>query len=741
MRALKSSVPSVALNAWVDAIILAGRTLGVRASPELVRGSSVWSKKFRNNEEAIVDIAQSAGLIAEFVHVSLRDLTQDMLPALVPVSDEYVGVIVSLENRMVTFKVSADGHVFERSLSLDELEGVLDHPILLVSERETVRDTRVDEYLTDRSKSWLTNIFTQNWSILLELCLGSLVGNLLAIGTSLFAMQVWDRVVPARSTNTLWVLASGVFIALVIELGIRTARISITDHFGKQADLKLSAMFFSRVLDIKNDARPKSPGTLISQLRDLEQLRELLTSTTLGVCLDLPFVAAFLFIIWIIGGPVVIVPLVAIPLLIVPGILMQRPLKKLSNLGMNEAALRNAILMESIYRIEDIKMLQAEPKFRNVWNHVNRVSSDIGLKQRFLGGLLMNFSQTVQQLAYIGVVIFGVYLILDNQLSFGSVLACSILTSRTIAPLAQIPAMFSRLQNAVVGKRGLDSLLMLPLDHPGDKDAYHKPALYGDYHFQNVVFSYDPQNKPALIVPSLKITRGEKIALLGRVGAGKSTLLRLAGGLSSPNQGRILFNGTNMGLVDVADIRRDTGCLMQDASLFYGTLRENMLMGDPTASDEEILQAMRLSCADQLLLNQPHGLDLVLRESGHGLSGGQKQSLMLARMLLRSPNIVLLDEPTASLDEASEQAVITNLRNWLGERTLIVATHRYSVLNLVDRIIVMEAGRVMLDGPKDEILARLNQNKERQAQPIATGAEPRVIQGAVRKVRRDAPEE
>ncbi len=732
----------VALDAWVDAILLAARSLGVRASPELVRGSSVWSKKFSRREDAILDIAMSAGLIGKFEAKPLKDFTNDMLPALVPVSNEYVGVITMIDNGQVTFKVSAEGHVFERTLSLNELDGVLQAPILTVREKEQVRDKRVDEYLTENSKSWLMSIFTQNWTILFELCAGSLVGNLLAVATSLFAMQVWDRVVPSRSTNTLWVLASGVFIALLIEFGIRTARILITDHFGKQADLKLSSMFFARMMDIKNDARPRSPGSLISQLRDLEQMRELLTSTTLGVCIDLPFVFAFLFIIWAIGGPIAIVPLIAVPLLIIPGLLIQMPLKKLSNQGMQEAALRNAILMESIYRVEDIKMLQAEPRFRNMWHHVNKVSADISMKQRFLGGLLMNFSSTVQQLAYIFVVIYGVYLILDNQLSFGAVMACSILTSRTIAPLAQIPAMFSRLQNAVVGKKGLDGLLTLPLDHPGDKDAYHKPDLKGDYQFQNVVYSYDPMSKPALVVPQFKVTKGERIALLGRVGSGKTTLLRLLGGLSTPQQGRIIFNGTNMGLIDVADIRRDVGFLLQDSSLFYGTLRDNMLMADPTASDEEVLQAMRLSCADQLLLNQPHGLDLVLRENGVGLSGGQKQSLMLARMILRSPNIVLLDEPTASLDEATEQTVIGNLRDWLGDKTMIVATHRYPVLNLVDRILVLDGGRILLDGPKDEILARLSQGRatpEQQA-ALAAKAQPRVVQGTVKKEKSDVPE-
>ncbi|MEI3854960.1 MULTISPECIES: type I secretion system permease/ATPase [unclassified Ensifer] len=693
------------IERWVSAILIASSRLGITVSPELVRNASAWGIA-GEQDQAIVDVAQAAGLSAQFVALSLRHLAVEMLPALIPMGDRLVGVIIGIANDSVRVAFTVDGTTIERSLPIDEVEQAGGERVLLVQVREVAKDQRVDAYLRARRDFWLRDIFTSSWRIFFELGIGSLFGNLLAIGTSLFAMQVWDRVVPARSTNTLWVLASGVVLALVLELLIRTARVSIADQFGKQADLKLSAMFFARVLDIRNDA-PRSPGTLIAQLRDLEQMRELLTSSTMGVLIDLPFVVAFLFIIWVLGGPLVFIPLAAIPLLVVPGILAQLPLAKLAKEGLSEAALRNAILMEAIYRVEDIKVLQAEPRFRGLWNKVNRVSGEIGLKQRYLAGLLVNFSQMVQQVAYVGVIIAGVYGILDGGLSFGAVLACSILTSRTIAPLGQISAVLGRIQNARVGKKGLDDLISLPVDHDPDRDAYHKPALVGRYRFENVAYAYGPEEKPALVIPRLEIESGERIAVLGRVGAGKSTLLRLAGGLATPAQGRILFNDTTMNLIDVADIRRDIGFVLQESSLFYGTLRENLLIANPLATDEQILEAMRLSCADQLVLNQPNGLDLMLRESGQGLSGGQKQSLLLARTFLRSPNILLLDEPTASLDEATELAIIERMKSWLGRRTLIIATHRYPVLSLVDRIIVIDGGRIVRDGPKDQILNTL----------------------------------
>lgn len=698
------------IERWVEPLLFAARQLGISSSAEFVRSASGWAAKV-GLEQGVVDLASSAGMTAQFVDLAARELSQLMLPALIEIGDRLVGVIVAVVDEQVRLHFSIDRTTVERSFSIDELatsKGTL--RLLLLHERDARRNERVDDHLVAKPSSWLRGIFANQWSVLLDLGAGSLFGNLLAVGTSLFAMQVWDRVVPARSTNTLWVLASGVALALMLELLLRTARVSIADHFGKQADLRLSGMFFARVLDIRNDARPKSPGTLIAQLRDLEQLRETLTSSTMGVLIDLPFVVAFLFIIWMLGGPLVLVPLAAIPLLILPGLIAQIPLARLSKEGLSEAALRNAILMESIYRVEDIKTLQGEARFRHLWSDVNQVSADIGLRQRFLTGLLVNFAQTVQQLAYVGVLVAGVYGILDASLSFGAVLACSILTSRTIAPLAQIPAILSRLQNARVGKKGLDSLLTLPVDHDPEKRAYHKPTVAGQYRFESVSYSFDPQEKPALVIPRLQIEAGERIAILGRVGAGKSTLLRLAAGLATPSQGRILLDGTPMSQIDVADIRRNVGSVLQESSLFYGTLRENLQIARPLATDEEMMAAMRLARGEQLLLNQPHGLDLKLREGGLGLSGGQKQALILARTFLRSPNVLLLDEPTASFDEATESAVIERLRNWAGHRTMLIATHRYPVLSLVDRVIVIDGGRIVQDGPKDEVLKALRSN-------------------------------
>ncbi|MCL2525310.1 MAG: type I secretion system permease/ATPase [Betaproteobacteria bacterium] len=708
------------LAAWGEALLLAARRLGLSASPERLRQAATWTEG-PADERNIIDLAAEAGLDAHFITLAPDELLSAMLlPALIALDGQRVGVITALDGRTGTFAVPVDETVVERAVAREEFSPLAVR-CLLVNERAPMRDGRIDAYRSDERPGWLRNIFFGHWKTLAELGLGSLFANLLAVSVSLFAMQLWDRVVPARSIHTLWVLASGVALALVFEFTIRMARVTLVDRFGKQADLKLSAMFFSHLLAVRNDARPRSPGTLIAQLRDLEQLRELLTSSTLGVLIDLPFVVAFLFIIWVLGGPLVLVPLAAIPLLILPGLIAQIPLARLSGQGLAEAALRNAVLMESVYRVEDIKLMQAETRFLRAWNHANQVNGEIGLKQRFFAGLLAGAAQSVQQLAYVGVLVVGVYGIFAGDLSFGAVLACSILTSRTIAPLSQMALILGRVQNARVGKKALDNLLELPVDGDQTKDAYHKPAIAGRYSFDKVQYSYErdePQSKPALTVPSLEIRPSERIAVLGRIGSGKSTLLRLLAGMAAPTHGHILLDETPLDLTDNADVRRDVGVVMQDSSLFYGSLRDNLLLAQPRASDAEILEAMRLSCADKLLLKQPHGLDLKLRESGRGLSGGQKQALLLARLFLRAPRVLILDEPTTALDEVTEQAIIENLRGWLGSRTLVIATHRYALLALVDRIIIVDDGRIVRDAPKAEIL------KDLKATPVANARRP-----------------
>ena len=416
-----------------------------------------------------------------------------------------------------------------------------------------------------------------------------------------------------------------------------------------------------------------------------------------------------------------IIPLLAIPLIVIPGILIQWPMAKLAKEGMRESALRNAVLVETIEGIEDIKALQAEAYFQRQWEQTHEVSAAVGMKQRLWGARLTGWASTVQQLTYGGMLVFGVYLVLSGDITTGTLVACSMLSSRTIAPLMQLTMVFSRWQHAKSAMHGLDELLKKPIDRPADAELSHCPTLSGHFNVRNLQYTYDKENAPNVLgIGQLEIKPGERVAILGKVGAGKSTLLKLLSGQASPSQGKILIDGVDMTKVEPADIRRQLGYLSQDSRLFFGTLRQNLMLGYPHASDQEMLQALRISGALSMVQADASSLDKVINEGGRGLSGGQRQMVMLSRLILRNPQVVLLDEPTASMDEALEEYVIRQLHTWLVGRTLIVVTHRPALLKLVDRIVVMDNGRVVADGPRDKILATAASNTPVPAVAAAT---------------------
>lgn len=621
-------------------------------------------------------------------------------------------------DRAVVLTFAADG-MLEREVSRAWLHEAIAGPVLQLTRRGPIRDTRIDAYLAPYRRSWFRSLLRGHMLRYVELAGGALCGNILALATAIFAMQLWDRVVPAQSLPTLWVLTLGVALALGFELIIKIMRVVISDGFGKELDLKMSALFFARALDLRNDARPRSPGTLIAQLRELDQIRDLLTSTTLSVLFELPFIITFIIAIALIGGPLVYIVLAVIPIVLLLCLIIQWPMARLSHAGIRESALRNAMLVESIERIEDIKSLQAEARFVAVWEQLNAESARIAKKNRFLAAMLTNVTLTLQQAAYVAVLVAGVYLVLDNAMTTGALMACSMLTSRAIAPLAQIAGVFARWQGAKVAREGLDSLLKLPVDHGTGAQRFHRPLLQPSLVFENIRHAYDKGQRPVLTIPTLTIKPGERVAIIGRIGSGKSTLLKLASGLMPPAEGRVLVDATDMAAIETADIRRDIGSYHQDAGLFVGTVRANLQLGATSASDEDLLAALSTVGAGAQIFTEGQGLDMTVQEGGRGLSNGQRQALLLARTLVRTPRALLLDEPTGAMDESTERTFVANLRQWLGPRTLIVATHRYALLDIVDRVIVMDQGRIVLDGPRAEVVQELSAGPLPGAKPVA----------------------
>lgn len=706
-----------AFDPWIDAVLAVARHYRLDCSEENIRLEAAWSEG-QALAEVLGRLARQIGLSCRVSAFDESQLTPWRLPLAVELDDGQVAVVEAIgSDGRLSVLFSGDAGL-RSALSREQLLARARTMVVLRPAR-AVPDARVDDYIKPWQPHWFRAIALGDLRPYGHVMLASLMANVLALAGILFSRQVYDRVIPAESMATLYVLFGGVLIAMLFDFVLRCARVRITDLVGKRADLIASDRVFGHALRIKNSQRPRSTGTFISQIRELEQVRELMTSTTVTALADLPFFFLFCGILWYIAGPLVWVPMAALLLMILPGLLIQRPLRRMGSEAMRETSLRSAMLVESVQGVEDIKSLQAEQRFQRQWNHYNAVTADVNLRLRFLVNTLGVWTYSLQNGVFALVVLFGAPLVMSGDLSVGSLVAASILSSRMMAPMSQVTQVLSKWQQAKLALASLDNIMALTVDDPGAERRIHRPAIAGNYALRQAVFQYGAGAPPALRVEQLEIAAGERIAILGRNGAGKSTLLQALAGMAEPAAGEVMLDGVRLSHIDPADVRRDVSLMGQNARLFHGSLRDNLLLGAPDASDEELLSALEISGAGDVVQKLPDGLDHLIQEGGLGLSGGQRQTLLLARLLVRQPRVLLLDEPTASFDEVAEKRFIQRLGPWLQGRTLIVATHRQSILSLVDRIIVVDNGRILRDGTKQQILGRLTQGTAARAETTA----------------------
>ncbi|WP_191237305.1 type I secretion system permease/ATPase [Cobetia marina] len=569
---------------------------------------------------------------------------------------------------------------------------------------------RAEGYSQTRQGHWLTSRLKSHWRVFAEVALSSSLAALLAVATALFAMQVYDRVVPTGAVDTLWALGIGVILAIALEALLRALRAQLIENSGKKIDLELNDHIFRHAVQMRLASKPRSTGAMTSQIRDFDAIREFFTASTLGACGDLPFALLFLGLIALLGGPVVWVPVAAIVLMLIPVLLAQPWLSRLSREGMRESAVKNGVLLETLDNLENLKACRAEGHASRQWQRLTSEQTHRGVTFRHAVAWLTSWGTGMQQLAYVGVIIAGVYLIMAGELSVGALIACSILSSRAIGPTLQISALLSRWQHVKVAKEGLDALMETDIERPGDRRFARLAQARGHYHAENLHWRYDEEAPEALALDRLSIAPGEHIALLGGNGAGKSTLLRLLAGYFTPTSGELTLDHLALSQIDPADRQRAIGYLPQDISLFSGTLRDNLCIDGRDVSDMRLLEVLEMTGLGDFVRRHPLGLDMMLHDR-HSLSGGQRQSLGLARLILQDPVVVLLDEPTASLDQATEQHVIKTLGPWLAGRTLILATHRKSLLGWVERALVLRHGKRVMDGPLDQIMARQSAGK------------------------------
>ncbi|SOZ38695.1 type I secretion system permease/ATPase [Cupriavidus neocaledonicus] len=556
-------------------------------------------------------------------------------------------------------------------------------------------------------QAWFWGVMRQCWPAYGEVLVASLLLSLFALVMPLFTMNVYDRVVPNHALETLWALAVGVGLVLLFELAMRMLRGYFVDVAGKRIDVTVSATVFEKVLGIEMKSRPASVGSLGSQLQEFESVRDFLTSATITTLVDLPFAAVFIAAMFWVGGPLAWVPLLAVPLVLGLSLALQGPLARAVRASSACAAQRQAALVETLVGLETIKTTGAEGVAQRQWEQVVGQMARLALRSRWLSACVVNAALFAQQAATLAVVVLGVYQIADDRLTMGGLIACTILAGRALAPLSQMAGLTTRYHQARTALAALDRTMALPVERPPGKHFLHRPPLRGEIEFRAVGFRYPGRDAAALDGVSFRIASGERVGLIGRIGSGKTTIEKLILGLYPPDAGSVLVDGAEVRQLDPAALRRGIGHVPQDVMLFSGTVRDNIVIGAPWADDAAVLRAARLGGVSDFIERLPQGYDLRLGERGEGLSGGQRQAIAIARAELLQPPVLLLDEPSSAMDNRTEEQFKARLAAALGERTLLLVTHRGSLLSLVDRLIVMDQGRIVADGPKAEVLNAL----------------------------------
>lgn len=654
--------------------------------------------------------SRRAALSSKLVRRPFEQLAEELCPIVLLLEEDTAAVYLGRDDITGEARVVLPGAAGESRLPLAELAARYSGHAIYV--RPEFRfDERTPEVGKVKARHWFWSVLLTNHTLYRDVLLASFLVNLFTIAMPLFAMNVYDRVVPNHATSTLWTLSIGVAIVLVADLTLRTMRSYFLDLAGQRVDVRISSLLMEQVLGQRLEHRPQSAGAFASNLRSFETVRDFMTSATLVVMIDVPFALIFLiFIAWI-GVPLVIPIVVGAVVLLIYAWTVQGRMHDLTETTYRAGAQRNATLIESLVGIETIKSHGLEGWMQRKWERTATFLAATNHHLRLLAAATQNGAQWIVGLASVAMMLIGVYMIHDHVLSLGGLIAAYMLSSRCLAPIAQLAGLMAHYHNATTAFQALEDIMAKSRERPPGHQFVSRAKLRGKIELKNVDFSYPQQEAASLAGVSLKIEPGERIALLGRVGSGKSTLLKLILGLYQPTAGAILIDDADLRQLDPAEVRRDMGYVQQDVNLFYATLRENIALGIPGASDEAILAAARAAGIDAWIGLHPEGLGMRIGERGESLSGGQRQGVAIARALLQDPAIMLLDEPTGAMDHASEEVIKAELLRRSVNKTLLLVTHRTSLLDLVERIIVIDQGRIVADGPKAQVIEALRQGR------------------------------
>lgn len=661
--------------------------------------------------------AARAGFASKIVRRPVAQIDAALLPAILLLKGDEACILLGWEGEgesisaRLLFPEAGQGEI---RLTLAELDARY-LGIAIFCRPRFVFDARAPEVGKVKLRHWFWGVLAEQAPVYRDVIAAALLINVFALVLPLFSMNVYDRVVPNNAVDTLWMMALGVLLIIGMDFAVRLLRGHFIDLAGARIDVQLSASIMERVLGMRMEGKPASVGSFASNLRAFESVRDFIASATVSALIDFPFALIFILAILWISWPLALVPLIGIVVGVIYAYVVQHKMHELSETTYRASAMRNAALIESLTALETIKTQCAEGTVQRKWESTTAFLARVNAQSRLLSASAMNGASAIQQTVNVVLIIAGVYLIQAGYLSMGGLIAVTMLGGRAITPLGQAVGLLMQYQNARTAMESLEKLMANPVER-GDDEFIHRPELDGEIEFRDVSFSYPGQAEPALKKVSFTIRAGEKVVVIGRTGSGKSTLQRLMLGLYTPSEGVVRIDGIDQRQLDPADLRRNVGFVGQDAMLFYGTLRENISIGAPYADDSAIVHAAEVAGLTQFVNRHPQGFDMLIGERGESLSGGQRQEIAIARAVLMDPPILLMDEPTSAMDFSTEHQFKLRLRQYAAHKTVVIVTHRTSLIELADRIIVMDDGRIVADGPRETVVEALQSGKVGRAQ-------------------------
>lgn len=656
--------------------------------------------------------AERARISSKVEKRTLGQIDNALLPSILLLKDENACVLTKVDvekNQAEVILPRSPDSV--STIPIDKLLSIYEGIVIYTKPNIKLASLDEKDVLSQKSSHWLWGPISENKPLYRDIIVASFFINLFAVAMPLFVMNVYDRVVPNHAIDTLWVLTFGVFIVLMADLALRISRNWLVDLAASRADLKISSKIISQSLGIKMKNRTQTPGSFSSGVQSFESVRSFIGSASVTAMIDLPFAVLFTFIIFLINWQMAIPIVIGSTLVISYAFIAQRGIGKLSESSQKAHSTRNSILVESLSSIESVKSFSSEGKIQSAWEQACILISKINTKMKFLSSTVTNGALWVQHVVAVSIVIIGVHLIIAGDLTQGALIASYLLSSRAMSPVSQTASLISQFNSASTSMKALNEVMSLEVDRPDSKQWIDMPEIKGSVEFKNVYFNYPDEEKPSLSGVSFKIKNGERVAILGRNGSGKSTIEKLVIGLFEPQKGSILIDGVDSRQYDPSQIRRSVGYVPQDISLFNGTLKDNIKAANPCSTDEHLIHAASIAGLTNVVNHHPNGFNLHVGDRGSSLSGGQKQSVAIARCVIKNPPIILMDEPTAALDHSTEHDVVNRLSDFTKGKTVIIVTHRNTLLSLVDRIIVLDNGKVVADGEKESVLVALKQGK------------------------------